>query len=271
MLSPFLERVRTRSPLIHNITNYVTANDCANLLLACGASPIMADDPQEVAEITAGCDGLVLNLGTLHTHTIPAMLSAGQTSYTLGHPVVLDPVGVGASALRTNAAHMLLDGVRFSVIRGNTSEVKALTLGASHSHGVDASGADTSEPLEQTLALAQTLARQRRTVVVVTGAVDVVADSNRAFLLRNGHPYLGRVTGTGCMLSALIGAYVAASPQQVLEATVAAVCAMGVCGEQAFARMGPQDGNGSYKTYLLDAVCTLTGADLERSANYEVR
>lgn len=271
MFSPFLDRVRTRAPLVHAITNYVTANPCANLLLACGASPIMADDPGEVADITAGCAGLVLNLGTLHQHTIPAMVSAGQVSNTLGHPVVLDPVGVGASALRTNAAHILLGGVRFSVIRGNTSEVKALTLGSSHSHGVDASGADTSEPLEQTLALAQTLARQRRTVVVVTGAVDVVADSNRAFLLRNGHPYLGRVTGTGCMLSALIGAYVAASPQQVLEATAAAVCAMGVCGELAFARMGPQDGNGSYKTYLLDAVCTLTGADLERSANYEVR
>lgn len=273
MLSPFLERVRARSPLIHNITNYVTANDCANLLLSCGASPLMADDPQEAAEMTRGCDGLVLNLGTLHTHTIPAMVAAGQAANALGHPVVLDPVGVGASTLRTDTAHMLLEQVRFSVIRGNSSEVKTLALGRGHSHGVDASGADavTPDTLGQTLALAQAFARQSGAVVVITGAMDLVADANRTFLLRNGHPFLGHVTGTGCMLSALIGAYVAASPQQVLEATAAAVCAMGVCGELAFARMGPQDGNGSYKTYLLDALCHLTGAELERRANYEVR
>lgn len=270
MFSPFLDRVRTRAPLIHNITNYVTAHLCANALLACGASPIMADDPQEAADITAGCDGLVLNLGTLHTHTVPAMLSAGQVAHALGHPVVLDPVGVGASPLRSSTAQMLLDEVGVSVIRGNTSEVKSLTLGASHSHGVDATLTDAREPLGQTLALAQTLARQYGAVVAVTGVVDIVADQTRAFFIHNGHPYLSRVTGTGCMLSALIGAYVAASPQQILEATAAAVCTMGVCGELAFARMGPRDGNGSYQTYLLDAVCTLTGAELERRANYEV-
>lgn len=271
MFSPFLDRVRTRAPLVHAITNYVTANSCANLLLACGASPIMADDPGEVADITAGCAGLVLNLGTLHQHTIPAMVSAGQVSNTLGHPVVLDPVGVGASPLRTRTAHMLLEQVRFSVIRGNVSEIKALTLGHSHAHGVDASGADAQDPLEQTLALAHTLAQQGETVVAITGAMDVVADATRAFVLRNGHSMMGQVTGTGCMLSALIGAYVSASPDQALEATAAAVCAMGVCGELAYTRMGPRDGNGSYQTYLLDALCTLTGEELEEKANYEVR
>ncbi len=271
MFSPFLERVRTRAPLVHAITNYVTVNDCANALLACGASPIMADDPGEVAEITQGCGGLVLNLGTLHQHTIPAMVSAGQTANTLGHPVVLDPVGVGASALRTDTAHMLLETVAFSVIRGNISEVKALALGRGCAHGVDASGADAEDPLEETIALARAFARHTGAVVAVTGATDVVADASHAYCIRNGHPFLSRVTGTGCMLSALIGAYVSASPGQVLEATAAAVCAMGVCGELAFARMTPQDGNGSYQTYLLDALCTLTGENLEENADYEVR
>lgn len=271
MFSPFLDRVRTRAPLVHAITNYVTANPCANLLLACGASPIMADDPGEAADITTGCTGLVLNLGTLHQHTIPAMVAAGQMSNTLDHPVVLDPVGVGASPLRTSTAHMLLEKVRFSVIRGNVSEIKALTLGHSHAHGVDASGADAQDPLEQTLALAHTLARQRETVVAITGATDVVADATRAFVLRNGHSMMGQVTGTGCMLSALIGAYVSASPDQALEAAAAAVCAMGVCGELAYTRMGPRDGNGSYQVYLLDALCHLTGDELEGRARYELR
>ena len=271
MFSPFLERVYARAPLVHAITNYVTINDCANVLLACGASPIMADDPGEVAEITATCAGLVLNLGTLHQHTIPAMVSAGQTANALGHPVVLDPVGVGASALRTDTARMLLEKVCFSVIRGNVSEIKALALGHSHAHGVDASGADVGDPLEQTLALAQTLARQQGAVVAITGATDVVTDGSRTYCIHNGHPFLSRVTGTGCMLSALIGAYVSASPQQVLEATAAAVCTMGVCGELAFARMTPQDGNGSYKTYLMDALCTLTGEELEVRTNHDLR
>lgn len=263
-----LDEVRRRRPLIHCVSNIVTANDCANLALAVGASPMMAQAPEEMEAISAVSDVTVLNTGTPDAEKFRACRICAASAR---HPVVLDPVGVGASPLRTSTAHMLLEKVRFSAIRGNVSEIKALTLGHSHAHGVDASGTDAQDPLEQTLALAHTLAQQRETVVAITGATDVVADATRAFVLGNGHPMMGQVTGTGCMLSALIGAYVSASPDQALEAAAAAVCAMGVCGELAYTRMGPRDGNGSYQTYLLDALCTLTGEELEEKANYEVR
>ena len=138
MWKEILENVRARAPLVHNITNYVTVNDCANILLASGASPIMADDEQEVQEITSICGGLNINIGTLNSRTIPSMFAAGKQANALGHPVVLDPVGVGASGLRTQTAQALLSKVKFTVIRGNSSEIKTLALGAGTTHGVDA-------------------------------------------------------------------------------------------------------------------------------------
>ena len=142
MLKTAFENLRSRSPLIHNITNYVTVNDCANMVLACGASPIMADDAAEVEDITTICGGLNINIGTLNSRTIESMLKAGKKANALGHPVVLDPVGAGASALRTETACRLLDEVRFTVIRGNISEVKTLASGAGTTKGVDADVAD---------------------------------------------------------------------------------------------------------------------------------
>lgn len=160
MLTNFLTQVRQRQPLVHCITNYITANDCANLLLACGASPIMADDPEEAAEVTAHADALVLNLGTLHSQTLPAMLASGRQANALGLPVLLDPVGVGASAFRARAAAQLLEQVRFTAIRGNSSEIKVLAQGSGLAHGVDAAPQDqlTACTLPQTEALAQSLA-----------------------------------------------------------------------------------------------------------------
>ncbi|MEG1778936.1 MAG: hydroxyethylthiazole kinase, partial [Oscillospiraceae bacterium] len=149
MLKERLENVRTKTPLIHNITNYVTVNDCANVLLACGASPIMADDMAEVEDITTICGGLNINIGTLNQRTIPAMFLAGKKANSLSHPVVLDPVGAGASKLRTETAHKLLDEIKFTVIRGNISEIKALALGSGTTKGVDADVADTVN--EQTI------------------------------------------------------------------------------------------------------------------------
>ena len=129
MLKEMLNHVREKCPLIHNITNYVTVNDCANILLACGGSPIMADDAEEAEEITAICGGLNINIGTLNQRTIPAMHLAGKKANELGHPVVLDPVGAGASKLRTNTAKALLEDIHFTVLRGNISEIKTLALG----------------------------------------------------------------------------------------------------------------------------------------------
>ena len=161
MFEKMFENVRQKSPLIHNITNYVTVNDCANMLLACGGSPIMADDPEDAVEITAICNGLNINIGTLNQHTIPSMFAAGKRASELGRPVVLNPVGAGASTLRTDTALELLKKVRFTVIRGNISEIKTLALGSGTTKGVDADAADkvTEENLDKTLAFAKDFAR----------------------------------------------------------------------------------------------------------------
>ena len=273
MFEKLFENVRQKSPLIHNITNYVTVNDCANMLLACGASPIMADDSGEAEEITAICGGLNINIGTLNQHTIPAMFAAGKRANALGHPVVLDPVGAGASTLRTNTALDLLKDVKFTVIRDNISEIKTLTLGSGTTRGVDADVSDkvTEENLNEAVSFARDFSRQTGAVIAVTGAIDIVTDGERSFCIRNGRPEMSAVTGTGCQLSALSAAFVTANPDHPLEAAAAAVCAMGLCGEIACRRMREPDGNSSYRNYIIDAMYRLTPAALEEGANYEMR
>ena len=179
MLKTAFENLRSRSPLIHNITNYVTVNDCANMVLACGASPIMADDAAEVEDITTICGGLNINIGTLNSRTITSMLLAGKKANQLGHPVVLDPVGAGASRLRTDTAFRLLRDVKFTVIRGNISEIKTLASGAGTTKGVDADVADkvTEENLDSAVAFAKKFAAQTGAVIAITGAIDIVADA----------------------------------------------------------------------------------------------
>ena len=273
MFEQIFENVRQKSPLIHNITNYVTVNDCANMLLACGGSPIMADDPEDAVEITAICGGLNINIGTLNQRTISAMLTAGKRANELGHPVVLDPVGAGASTLRTDTALRLLNEVKFAVIRGNISEIKTLALGSGTTKGVDADVADqvTEENLDGAVAFAKDFARRIGAVIAVTGAIDLVTDGERTFCIRNGRPEMASITGTGCQLSALTAAFVTANPDSPLEATAAAVCAMGLCGEIAHRRMTELDGNSSYRNYIIDAMYRLTPAELEKGAKYEVR
>lgn len=273
MLEQMFENVRQKSPLIHSITNYVTVNDCANLLLACGASPIMADEPEEAADITAVCGGLTINIGTLNRRTIPAMFAAGKRANELGHPVVLDPVGAGASKLRTDTALGLMEQVKFSVVRGNISEVKTLACGSGATRGVDAAAADaiTADNLDEAVFFAKEFAARTGAVIVITGAIDIVVDKERAFCIRNGHPMMSAITGTGCQLSALTAAFVTANPEQTLEAAAAAVCAMGLCGEIAHRRLTESDGNASYRNYIIDAMYRLTPAALEKGENYEVR
>ena len=268
-LAALLGQVREKAPLIHAITNAVSINDCANILLACGAAPIMADDPEEVEEVTALADGLTLNMGMLHQERVPAMLRAGRKANALGRPVVLDPVGAGVTRLRTETARQLLEEVRFGVIRCNASELRALTLGLGSSRGVDA---DPEEPpLEGEIRLAGELARRTGAVIAVTGATDVVADGERVCLIHNGHPLLSKVTGTGCMLSVLTAAFAAADPERLFEAACGAVTVMGLCGEIAQARLGPEEGTGSLRVYLLDAVSRLTPEQLEQGGRYELR
>ena len=272
MLDAMLANLRRSAPLVHCITNYVTANDCANLLLACGASPILADDPAEAAEIAAQCGALTLNLGTLSRQKLPAFFAAGQAAAARGRPVVLDPVGAGASALRTSTARQLLGAVRCTAVRANASELRALAGQEAPAHGVDAAPADavTGETLPARLALAAAFARQHRTIAAMTGALDLVTDGHRTYCIRNGHPLLCRVTGTGCMLTALVAAFLAANPDRPLEAAAAAVVCMGLAGEQAAQRMHGPDGTGSFRVYLIDAVSTLTPEQLAKGARYEL-
>jgi hydroxyethylthiazole kinase len=273
MMQNIWDELHSRAPLIHNITNYVTVNDCANILLACGASPIMADDIGEVEEIITLCAGLNINIGTLNSCTIPAMLIAGKKASELGRPIILDPVGAGASALRTQTAHRLLEETKLTVVRGNISEIKALALGSGTTQGVDANLADaiTEDSLPAAIDFAKLFAEKINAVVAITGAIDIITDGKRAICVRNGHPMMQRVTGMGCQLSALLTASVAANVNHPMEAAAAAVCAMGLCGEKAFARMTAQDGNIAYRGYLIDALYNLTGRDLESEARYDLR
>lgn len=273
MFEELFENVRTRCPLIHNITNYVTVNDCANMLLACGGSPIMADDPEDAVEITAICGGLNINIGTLNQRTIPAMLAAGKKSAELHHPVILDPVGAGASTLRTRTVETLMEEIPFTVIRGNMSEIKTLAGGKGTTRGVDVDVADrvSEENLDQAVTFAKNFARETGAVIAITGAIDIVADQDRAFCIYNGRPEMSAITGTGCQLSALTAAFVTANPDHPLEAAAAAVSAMGLCEEIAWQRMSAVDGNSSYRNYIIDAMYNLSPRALEEGARYEMR
>ena len=260
MFEHIISSVKEKTPLIHCITNYVTVNDVANVLLACGGSPIMADDVQEAEEMTSICNGLVINIGTLNARTISSMLLAGKKANALGNIVVLDPVGAGATKLRTQTTLRLLEEIKFSVIRGNISEIKTICQGSGTTKGVDADSNDavTEENTEQVISLAKALSSKTGAVVAITGAIDIVADSQKAYIIRNGHSMMSKITGTGCMLTAMIAAYCAANKCSVLQATAAAVAAMGYCGELAYEQMKKANGGTtSLRMHLIDAISQL--------------
>lgn len=268
-----LGNVRGSTPLVHNITNYVTVNDCANILLACGGSPIMSDDEGDVEDITSICGGLNINIGTLNKNTIPSMFLAGKRSNALGHPVLLDPVGAGASRLRTETAAGLIDELKFAVIRGNISEIKALAQGSASTKGVDADEADqvNDSNIESVISFAKAFSRKTGAVIAITGATDIVTDGERVCVISNGHPMMSKITGTGCMLSAMTTAYVVANPESHFEAVCTSIIAMGLCGELAQGRLSAQDGNSSYRNYIIDAIYNLTAQQLKDGAKYEMR
>ena len=273
MLGICLDSVRRTVPLVHNITNYVTVNDVANILLACGGSPIMSDEPEDVEDITSICGGLNINIGTLNQRSIQAMFRAGEKAASLGHVLLLDPVGAGASALRTNTAVELMEKLPFTVIRGNISEIKTLALGSGKTRGVDADVSDAVSDgnLDAAVAFVKDFARRCHAIVAVTGAIDLVSDADRCFVIRNGRPEMGKITGTGCQLSGMMTAFVAANPDRRLEAAAAAVCAMGLAGEIGWSRMAQGDGNSTYRNRIIDAIYNMDGAALDKGAKYAVR
>ena len=273
ILKTMLENVRAKTPLVHNITNYVTVNDVANVLLAAGGSPIMSDDADDVEDITSICGGLNINIGTLNKNTIPSMFLAGKKANELGHIVLLDPVGAGASRLRTNTANRLMHEVRFDAVRGNISEIKTLCTGSGTTKGVDADAVDavTEANLDDGVALVKAFARQAGCIIAVTGAIDLVSDGARCWCIRNGRAEMSRITGTGCQLSALMTAFLVANPDRKLDAAAAAVCMMGLAGEIGWANMQPGDGNSTYRNRIIDAIFNMTGDALEEGAKYELR
>ena len=273
VLKTMLENVRAKSPLVHNITNYVTVNDVANVLLAAGGSPIMSDDADDVEDITSICGGLNINIGTLNKNTIPSMFLAGKKANALGHIVLLDPVGAGASRLRTDTANRLMREVRFDAVRGNISEIKTLCTGSGSTKGVDADAVDavTEANLDDGVQLVKAFAKQTGCIIAVTGAIDLVSDGERCWGIRNGRPEMSRITGTGCQLSALMTAFLVANPDRKLDAAAAAVCMMGLAGEIGWANMQPGDGNSTYRNRIIDAIFNMTGDALEEGAKYELR
>ena len=272
MFGECLENVKKNQPLVHNITNYVTVNDVANVLLACGGSPIMSDDQEDVEDITSICGGLNINIGTLNRNTIPSMFLAGKKANELGHKVLLDPVGAGASGLRTRTANDLLKEISFDVFRGNISEIRTLIDGSGTTKGVDADLADavTEENLEETVTKLKAFSKSIGSVIAVTGAIDLVTDGEKCFVIRNGRPEMGRITGTGCQLSGLMTAYITANPDQVLEAAAAAVCLMGLAGEIGYANLKPEEGNATYRNRIIDAIYHMDSETLENGAKYTV-
>jgi len=253
-----LQDLRDRKPLVHQITNYVVMNETANATLALGALPVMAHAPEEVEEMVGLASALVLNIGTLSEHWVEAMLLAGGAAGGRGIPVVLDPVGAGATAYRTETARRILGEVRVSVLRGNAGEVATLVGADAEVRGVESIAAGL-EPAELALAAA----RELGLVASVTGPVDHASDGERVLAIANGHPLLAAVTGTGCISSALTGCFLAAKPEEPLEAAAEALAALGVAAEDA---ASGADGPGTFHARLYDALAALDPKTLDRRA-----
>lgn len=259
-----IKPVREQKPLVHHITNYVTVNDCANITLGIGASPIMADALEEAADIAGIASALVINMGTLNTRTLQSMLAAGKAANAAGIPVVFDPVGAGASKMRNDAAAQILAEVKVSVLRGNISEIRFVAGLASETKGVDASEADMQNQ-QEAREIAKSVALRYNCVAAITGAEDIISDGQKIVSVSNGHPMLSNLTGTGCMCSSLIGSFCGANPKQPLESAVAALLSMGIAGEIAYDRAGAI-GNGSFRAALHDAISQMDEEQIKKGA-----
>lgn len=252
--------LRVQTPLVHNITNFVVMNFVANTLLAAGAAPVMAHAHNEVEDMTAIAGALALNIGTLTDYWVESMLLAGKKANGLNVPVILDPVGAGATKLRTDAVHLIMQTVKCAVLRGNASEIMAV-----YGAGTGAKGVDSVNTVEEALNVAFALACQTSVVVAITGAMDIVTDSRRTMQIANGDQLMGRITGMGCAATAMIGAFLAVEPDPVLAAAYG-LALMGVAGESA--RTMAQ-GPGTFMAAFLDALYNLTPATFAAQARIQ--
>jgi len=260
MLGEALRRVRAEAPVVHNVTNYVVMNTTANALLAVGASPVMAHAPDEVEEMVGIARALVLNIGTLSEPWIEAMLLAGRAARKRGIPIVLDPVGAGATSYRTTTAQRLLAELEPAIVRGNASEILALASEVAATRGVD-----SVHGSEESVAAAQALSDAHGCVVSISGATDIIVSGASVARVHNGAPIMTRVTGMGCTASALSAAFAAVDGSPLLAATQAMVV-LGVAGELAAERA---PGPGSFQAQLFDTLHALGPDELERRARVD--
>jgi len=261
MLWQDLLKIRTEAPLIHNITNYVAMNITANALLAIGASPVMSHAPEEVEEMTSLARALVLNLGTLSVPWIESMLKAGRTALQAGIPIVLDPVGSGATQFRTSTARQLIQQIPPAIIRGNASEIRSLVLDEKGTKGVD-----SRHTPEETVEAARCLSERRDCVVSVSGAIDHIVEKEVAIKTLNGHPVMPRITGMGCVATAITAAFAAVNPSRI-HAAANAMALMGIAGEIASER---STGPASFETAFIDAIYNLSESDIAVRLRMEV-
>lgn len=261
-IAEIFSKVRAKNPLVYHITNIVTVNDCANITISAGASPVMTSDSREAAEMAAVADALVLNIGTLNEPQIESMLEAGRSANENGVPVVLDPVGAGATRLRTETTMKLLDELRVTVLKGNDGEVSSIAGMEGFVRGVDS--LDLSHNREEvSLKCAEALG----TVVAMSGAEDIITDGRKMISVENGHPMMANLSGTGCMSASLTGAFVSAE-NDGLSAVTAAFSVFGRAGELA-AEKSP--GPYSFRTALFDELYNLGEADLSAHAKVSVK
>ena len=269
-LEKALTAVQKKKPLVQCITNFVTVNDCANIILASGGSPTMASHPLEVEEAVAGVQALVCNLGAIEK--LESMVLAGKEANRLGKPVILDPVGAGGTKLRRDSVKRLLEEVQFAVIRGNASEIRYLAGQQSTGSGVDVSSLDeiTEENLSAAVSMAEELAERLQSVIAISGKIDVISDGKRSCVLRNGCATMARITGSGCMLTSLIGAFCGAY-EDTFAAACAAMAAMGISGEIAEEkRLRNGTGNATLRNDLIDAVFNMTEEKMKEGVRYEL-
>ncbi|MFC0559533.1 hydroxyethylthiazole kinase [Halalkalibacter alkalisediminis] len=252
-----IDRIRQENPLVHCMTNVVVTNFTANGLLALGASPVMAYAKEEVADLARIAGALLLNIGTLSSEQIDNMVVAGQAANQAGVPVVLDPVGAGATTFRTDMSKRLLEQVKISVLRGNAGEIASLMGVEASVKGVD--GSMDGDKIE----VAKQAAKQFKCICVLTGETDIVTDGTSVHSLHNGHPWLTKVVGTGCLLGAVIGAFVAVRRHDMIHAAADAVAYFGIAGEQAFQQTN-EEGIGSFQQAFLNQLFSLTDQQVEQ-------
>jgi hydroxyethylthiazole kinase len=255
-----IEAIRQQAPVVHNITNYVVMNNTANALLAIGASPVMAHAQEEVEEMVDIASALVINIGTLSERWIYSMFKAVVQARKKGIPIIIDPVGAGATTFRTKTARDLISSDPPTIIRGNASEIMALYDDKSKTRGVDSAALSDSA-----IATAQKLSEIHKCVVCISGATDYIVEGGRIIKVMNGNPLMTRVTGLGCTASALCGAFTAVE-KSVFAATVKAIAVMGIAGEMAAEKAA---GPGSLQMHFLDNLYSLSEDDIKRRLKVE--